>query len=320
MRLTRLHGLFALMCLVWGATWIALKVGVEAVPPLVFAGTRFVVAGAILLGAVWWRKTLRQIGRADLARLAAVTLLMISATYSLLFWGAQFVSSGLAAILDMTLMPVALLAISALLGEERLSLVRAGGVALGVVGLLVLFGPQALDGGGPNGGARGAMWFVGGGAIVLSALTYSLGSVLARPLLRAYPPPLVAGVTTLGGGVVLLAGALPLEPGAAAALAGRWGWPAWASWGYLVLFGSLVAYTAFLRLVREWGASRAGSYAFVSPVIAVLLGTLAFGETVTLTDALGMAVMLAGAWLSLRPTEPKVSTSLEPRRPILRSS
>lgn len=306
MRFTRSHALFAAMCLIWGATWVAVKIGLETVPPVFFAGTRFTAAGAILLGALRWRGALGRIARADLPRLAAVTLLMIAATYALLYWGAQFVSSGLAAVLDLALMPVALLAIAALLGEERFSPARAAGVALGVAGLLVLFGPQALDGGGPEGDAAGtAMWLAGGGAIVLSALVYSFGSVLARPLLRAYPPALVSGTTTLGGGLALVAGALALEPGATAALSGRWGRAAWASWGFLVLFGSLVAYTTYLRLVRDWGASRAGSYAFVSPVIAVLLGVLAFGETVTATDALGMAVMLAGAWLTLRPVAPE---------------
>ena len=306
MRFTRSHALFAAMCLVWGATWVAVKIGLEAVPPVFFAGTRFTAAGAILLGALRWRGAAGRIARADLPRLAAVTLLMIAATYALLYWGAQFVGSGLAAVLDLALMPVALLAIAALLGEERFSPARAAGVALGVAGLLVLFGPQALDDGGPEGDAAGtAMWLVGGGAIVLSALVYSLGSVLARPLLRAYPPALVSGVTTLGGGLALVAVALVLEPGATAALSGRWGGAAWASWGFLVLFGSLVAYTTYLRLVRDWGASRAGSYAFVSPVIAVALGVLAFGETVTVTDALGMAVMLAGAWLTLRSVTPE---------------
>ncbi len=311
MKFTRLHALFALMCLVWGATWVALKVGTEAVPPVFFAGTRFTVAGVILLAALQWQGNVGRIARADLPRSAAVTLLMISATYALLFWGAQFVSSGLAAILDLALMPVALLAVAALLGEERFSPARAVGVALGVVGLLILFGPKVLNGGGPEEGATGTtMWFVGSGAIVLSTLTYSLGSVLARPLLRAYPPTLLSGATTLGGGIVLLTGALVQEPGAAAMLSGRWGSAAWASWGFLVLFGSLVGYTAFLRLVREWGASRAGSYAFVSPIIAVLLGVVAFGEVITPTDVLGMAVMLVGAWLTLRPVEQPLAASL----------
>jgi drug/metabolite transporter (DMT)-like permease len=305
MKLTRSHALFAAICLIWGATWIAVKVGIEAVPPIAFAGTRFTVAGSILLGALWWQGTTSRVARADLPRFAAVTLLMVVATYTLLFWGAQFVSSGLAAILDLAFLPVALLAIGALLGEERFSRARAMGVALGVAGLLVLFGPKTLDGGGHGGGAVGsALWFAAGGAIVLSAFVYSLGSVLARPLLRAYPPALVSGATTLGGGLVLVAGALALEPGASAALSFRWGGAAWASWAFLVLFGSLVAYTAYLRLVREWGASGAGSYAFVSPIIAVGLGVLAFGEDVTRTDAVGMAIMIAGAWLTLRPAEP----------------
>jgi drug/metabolite transporter (DMT)-like permease len=314
MKLTRLHALFFVMCLVWGATWVVVKIGLETVPPIFFAGTRFTVAGSILLGILQWQGVTMRIVRADLPRLALVTLLVICATYALLFWGVQFVSSGFAAVLNLTLMPVVLFAIAALMGEERFSPVRAAGVAFGVAGLLLLFGPQALNSELEAGAAGSTMWFIGGGAIALSAFSYSLGSVFARPLLRSYPAALVSGVTTLGGGVVLLVGALALEPGATAALSGRWGGAAWASWGFLVLCGSLLAYTTFLRLVREWGASRAGSYAFVSPVIAVLLGVLVFNETVTSMDVLGMAVMLAGAWLALRPVEQDLAVSQRPIR------
>jgi drug/metabolite transporter (DMT)-like permease len=201
----------------------------------------------------------------------------------------------LAAILDMAFMPVALLAIGSLLREDRFTLVRGFGIAVGVCGLFVLFGPKALS------GDASPKQLVGAGAIVLSALVYSFGSVLARPLLRSYSPVLVAGASMLGGGGVLIAGSLAFEPGAIEALSGRWGAPAWLGWAFLVLFGSLVAYTIFLFLVREWGASRAGAYAFVSPVIAVLLGVLVFGEVVTPIEALGMTIMLAGAWLTLRP-------------------
>ncbi len=316
MKLTRLHALFAAVCLVWGTTWIAVKVGIAAVPPVFFVGVRFMVAGAILLGFLRCRGSLERIARADWPRLMTVTLLLIAVTHAFMFWGAQFVTSGLAAILDLAFVPVALLAMGALLGEERFSPARAAGVALGVVGILVLFGPQALASNGPGKSAGTAMWLAGGGAIVLSAFTAGLGAVLARPLLRAYPSALVSGLITLGGGVVLSAGALALEPGAVAALSGRWGGAAWASWGFLVLFGSLVAYPAYLLLVREWGPSRAGSFAFVSPAIAVLLGVLVFGETVTVTDALGMAVMLSGAWLTLRPVEPAPAAPRVVARPV----
>jgi drug/metabolite transporter (DMT)-like permease len=135
----------------------------------------------------------------------------------------------------------------------------------------------------------------------VSALSYSFGSVLARPLLKTYSAFLLSGLMLLGGGLVLLFGALGFERGATQALSGRWGTAAWAGWIFLVVFGSLMAFTIFLQLVEEWGASRAGAYAFVSPAIAVVLGVLVFDEVVTLVDALGMATMLAGAWLTLKP-------------------
>lgn len=300
MKLGRAHLLFALMCLIWGTTWIAMKAGLEAVPPCFLAGTRFSVAGVLMLLFTWRRGELVPIRRTDIFPLAVMTMLMVVAAYALLYWGAKFVSTGLAAILDLALMPVALLAIGALLGEDRFTLARSTGIAIGVAGLLILFGPKAVQGG----GAGGPMEVLGGTAIVVCALIYSVGSVLARPLLRTYPAPLLSGITLLPGGLVLFAGSLAFEPGATRALAGDWGTAAWAGWVFLVLAGSLTAYTIYLNLVREWGPSRAGAYAFVSPIVAVFLGVAVRGETVTLTDALGMATMLAGAWLTLRPAEP----------------
>ena len=297
MRPDRTHAMFAVMCLVWGATWIATKVGVTSVPPSLFAGTRFMVAGAVLLAGLAVKGNLRWVARADVPRFAAITVLLNVATYSLLFWGVKFVGSGLAAILNLALTPVSLLAIGAILGQERLTPARIAGVTLGFVGLCVLFGPKTMSAAGP----AGTMTLLGSGAIVLSALVYSWGSVLARPLLDIYSPVLMSGITTFSGGCVLFAGALALEPGAAAALDGRWGWHAWAGWLFLVVFGSLGGYTIFLYLIRAWGAARAGSYAFVSPIIAVLLGTVMLREAVTGAEAIGMIVMLAAAWLTLRP-------------------
>ena len=98
----------------------------------------------------------------------------------------------------------------------------------------------------------------------------------------------------------MVAGSLVFEPGAVAALDFRWGIAAWSGWAFLVFFGSLLAYTFYMVLVRDWGASRAGTYAFVSPVIAVVLGMLVLDETVGASDVAGMAVMLLASWLALR--------------------
>jgi drug/metabolite transporter (DMT)-like permease len=136
-------------------------------------------------------------------------------------------------------------------------------------------------------------------AVAAAAFTYGYGSVLARPLLRTYPALFVAGITTLVGGIALMIVALPFEPGAVSALSGNWGTTAWLGWFFLVIFGSLIGYTTFMRLLRDIGASRAGSYAFVSPVIAVGLGAAVFAEQITVMDVIGIVVMLSGAYLAM---------------------
>jgi drug/metabolite transporter (DMT)-like permease len=133
----------------------------------------------------------------------------------------------------------------------------------------------------------------------LLAVCEGLEAVLGR-----CAPEAVAAWTMLLGGAATTAGALLWEPGAAAALDGRWGAAAWAAWSFLLLGGSLVAYTIYLHLVRDWGAARAGAYAFVSPVVALALGVAVFGERVGAWECSGSAVMLAAAWLALRGDAP----------------
>jgi drug/metabolite transporter (DMT)-like permease len=148
-------------------------------------------------------------------------------------------------------------------------------------------------------------------AVASAAFTYGYGSVLARPLLRTYPALFVSGVTTLVGGIMLLIAALAFERGAVSALSGDWGTVAWLGWFFLVIFGSLIGYTTFMRLLRDIGASRAGSYAFVSPVIAVALGAAVFAEQITAMDVIGIVVMLSGAYLAMSGVPATDATVLE---------
>lgn len=283
---------FSLMCVIWGLTWLATKAGIAVVPPLLFVGTRFVVAGGVMVAFCLARGAALPGPRAGLLRLVAVTLLMVVATYGLLFWGMLYVPSGLSAVLDLAIMPMALLVIGALLGEESLNSRRIVAIGVGTLGLLLLFGPKAV------GAATGAASeLVGSAAILASSVTYSWGSILARPLLRQFQPEALAGTTMAAGGVALVLLAVALEPGATTALLGAWGYQAWLGWLFLVLFGSLAAYTIYLRLLRDWGPVRAGSYAFISPLIAVLVGIAVLDEEVTALDVLGMLTMLAGARL-----------------------
>ncbi len=295
MKLDRTAALFWAMCLIWGLTWIAVKAGVAAVPPLIFAASRFTAAGLLLFGFLWVRGWPCRIARADWARMIAASLLMVALCYGLLFWGMLFVNSGTAAMLELSFTPVALLAFALALRHETFNVTRALAILLGVFGVAVLFGARSA--GAPGSGAM-EPW--GAAAVVVAAVVYGAGSVLSKPLLRAYSPALVAATTMLIGGLVLLACALILEPGSWDALKGRWGLAPWLGWLFLVVFGSLAGYTAYMHVLREWGASRAGSFAFVSPVIAVVAGYMVFGERISSVEAAGMAVMLLAAWLALR--------------------
>jgi len=190
---------------------------------------------------------------------------------------------------------VALLTIGIAFGEESFDRRRASAIVLGVAGLVLLFAPKIM-----SELHATAMEVWGGLAIIASALAYAFGSVLSRPLLRHYSPALVSGATLLPGGALMLLGSLAFEPGAVTALHGRWGVAAWSGWAFLVIFGSLLAYTFYLSLVRDWGPSRAGAYSFISPSIAVVLGIIVLDEQVSGMDVLGMGVMLAAAWLALQ--------------------
>jgi drug/metabolite transporter (DMT)-like permease len=293
---------FLMLCGIWGSTWIGTKAGIQVVPPLLFAGTRFTAAGVLLLLYAWMKGEAAVFKLAGCGRFAAVSILMITLCYGPLFWGMQYIDTGTAAVLEMSLTPIALLCFALLLREERLDIRRILAIVLGVSGLIVLFWPSATVGQvvKPEPFARASLW--GGLAVASAAFTYGYGSVLARPLLRTYPALFVAGLTTLVGGVALVAAALAFEPGAVSALSGNWGTTAWASWFFLVIFGSLIGYTTYMRLLRDIGASRAGSYAFVSPVIAVALGALFFSEQVTVFDVIGIIVMLSGAYLAMAET------------------
>jgi drug/metabolite transporter (DMT)-like permease len=291
----RQRAMFAILCFVWGTTWLAMKVGIATVPPGVVAGSRWTVAGLILLGI---RKVRGEPIRATpriIRRLLLVALLMVTLNQVIQLYGLKYITAGLAAVINSALTPMSLLGFAVMMRQERFSRRQLAAMAVGVLGIFVLFGPAALAG-------TLNVWTVGGAAcVIVACLSYSAGSVMARRLMRTLEPGQMAALTNLIGGVILLSASIPLEPGAIAALHFHWGWPAFLAWLYLLLPGSVMATTIYFQLVRDWGASSTGTYAFVSPVIAVVLGMTLFGEHADWSDLVGMVLMLAAAGLALRP-------------------
>jgi drug/metabolite transporter (DMT)-like permease len=286
--------LFAILCVVWGMTWLAMKAGINAVPPGIFSALRWTIAGVALVG---WRLARGEpiaTDRRTLLHIYLMSLLMLVLNPLIMLYGLRYTSSGLASVLSSALTPIAMVWFASLLGQERFTRREVAAVALGVCGILVLYGPKAAA------GTLGWPEALGSLAIILGNTIYCLASVLARPTLRTIPPGQWVALSNIMGGVTLLVLCIAFEPGAIPALAFQWPTSALIGIVFLICAGSLGATVIFFLLVRDWGAGRTGMYAFISPIIAVFLGMVTYGEPVGLIDVVGMAAMLAAAGIAMR--------------------
>jgi drug/metabolite transporter (DMT)-like permease len=278
----RVHVVLALLAIyvLWGSTYLAIRVAVEAVPPLLAAGARFFIAGTALYS--WARaRGAPQPSRLEWRNLSILGALMFLAAYSGLFWAEKTLPSGIASVLVATI-PIwtALLEIFVFRRRElRWALVIA--IALGFAGVVTL----ALD---PP--ERGDIRLLPCLAVVASAIAWSLGTIATTMMAVPQSKVLSAGAQMMTGGAMLLLSSaaigelqpLPhLSAAAAAAIA------------YLIVAGSLVAFTAYQWLLTQMATITVTSYAYVNPVIALLIGYWLGGETLDMRTAVGSVLVLA---------------------------
>jgi drug/metabolite transporter (DMT)-like permease len=268
---------YAATWVVWGSTYLAIRVGVESIPPLLMAGVRSVLAGAVLFA--WARLRGDRPPTAAQWRAAAVTgVLFFLLGHGGLFWGEQRVASGPASLLVATEHFWIVLMAWALPGGVRPDRRAVAGIVLGLGGVALL----------TLGGGAGGMDPAGTAAIVLCAVAWAAGLLYFRGERRPESSAYASAAPLLAGGVALLLGSAALgEParlGPEALSTAALG-----SLAYLVVFGSVVAFTALTWLTKEVGPERAASYAYVNPLVAVLLGWAVLGEEP------GWRVLAAGA-------------------------
>jgi len=273
--------------IVWGSTYLGIERASETMPPTFAAGVRFTLAGGLMLGFIAWRKgrDRLRLSRAELASSAVVGLLLPGAN-SLLFITERQVPIGLASLIIASIpLWVLLLRIAA---RDRLDLISTGGLVIGFAGIAVLVRP---------GGGTGSLGYLL--LTVLAAFLWALGSFFS-PRLRVPRDAFVAtGFEMLIGGVVLLAIGLvtakppELDPTiySARSVFGLW---------YLIVFGSILGYTAYAWLLANAPIGQVSTYAYVNPVIAIALGAVVLGEDVTLRIAAGAVLVLAAVALVVR--------------------
>jgi len=274
---------WVVLALIWGSTWLFIKIGLEDLPPLSFAGLRFVLAVVILSTVVAARRAPLPRARADWLLIVSTGLLAFAFNYGLLFWGEQHVSSGLAALLQATIPVFGLLIAHLHLPGERLTWGKMAGVLLGVAGVGIVFSNQ-LEVAGPM-----ALW--GSAAIVGGAVFVAYANVLVKARGGHLDPALLAA-GQMGCGLVPLLVVGRLTEGSPFDF--HWTARAVASLLYLTVVGSVVAFLLFYWLVRNMDVTKTMLIALVTPLFAVLLGMAVLGERLTWRTLAGGALIMSG--------------------------
>jgi len=281
---------FAVIYLIWGSTYLAIKFAIETIPPFLMAGARFLVAGSLLYGYMRLRSVARPSRKNWLAATSVGGLLLVGGN-GCLVWAEQRVPSGLAAILLATI-PIWMVLLDSLRkGGPPLTGRVVGGLGIGLAGLGILLGPAKLWG-----SAR--IDLVGAGVLMLSALSWSVGSLYSRGAKLPTSPFLAAAMEMLAGGAMLIV--LGLLTGEGKQL--HWQavtFRSAAGLGYLIVFGSLAGFTAYIWLLGVVSTARISTYAYVNPVVAVLIGWAFAGEALSARVLLATGTIVAAVALIL---------------------
>jgi len=275
-----------ILCGIWGSTWLFIKLGLNDLPPLTFAGIRFLCASSILVAIIFARGVRWPRKRSEWLLIAIVGWLQFSLNYGLVFWGEQRIPSGLAAVLQSTFPAFGLVIAHFYLPEERITPKKVMGVLLGVIGVGIVFSDQLSF--------AGKAALAGSVALVLSAVCGSYGNVLVKaygtqidPFVLAagqmvcgFPPLLALGIATEGNPIHF-----------------HWTVTAVIALAYLVIVGSVIAFTLFYWLVRHMDVINTMLIALVTPVVAVLLGMIVLHEKFNWRLFAGAACIISGIGL-----------------------
>ena len=295
-----------ILCGIWGSTWLFIKIGLDDLPPLTFAGIRFVLASLILVLLVLARRARWPRTRSEWALIAVVGVLQFTLNYGLVFWGEQHISSGLAAVLQSTFPAFGLVFAHLYLPQERMTPGRVVGVLLGVFGVAVIFSDQLS--------VAGSMALLGSIALVLSAFFGSYGNVLVKAYSGKIDPQILAAGQMVFGFVPLLAIGIATEGNP---FHFHWTTMAVVSMLYLVVVGSVVAFALYYWLVRNMDVTNTMLIALVTPVVAVILGMIVLHEKLNWRLFAGGACIISGIGLILlRKRHKTVSALVEESEPV----
>lgn len=295
---------FAIIYFVWGSTYLAIRVGVREVPPFLLAAIRFLIAGAILY--TWMRiKGTPSPATREWAGASLLAVLIFVLDYGLVFWAERRVPSGIAAVMMATIPVFMSLSEILILKTQQLTIRLAAALLVGIAGVAVLVSHSASFGDAP-------IDALGAGALIVAAISWSIGSAITRKLPLPSDKAMSSGAQMFAGGVLLTLTAVALgefhgfSPQAVSA-------KAWFALAYLIVAGSIIAFTAYVWLIHHESPTKVGTYAYVNPVVAVLLGYFLGGETVGPRTIVGtLLVLISVVVITAFPAKNRSSSKVQP--------
>jgi len=274
---------FAIIYFVWGSTYLAIRVGVREVPPFLLAGMRFLLAGFAL--HVWMRaRGTPSPTRREWGAVLVLALLFFVLDYGLVFWAEQRVPSGITAVMMATIPVFMATGDIVILRAQRFTWQLALALLVGICGVTVLVAPSV-------GLREAAVDPAGACALMVGAISWSVASALSRKLPLPQAKAMSSGAQMLAGGVLLTVTAALLGEfhGFHLSAVSR---GAWLALAYLIVAGSIVAFTAYVWLLHHESPTKVGTYAYVNPVVAVVIGYFLGGETIGPRTILGTLLVL----------------------------
>ena len=284
---------FVTLCVVWSSTWLAIKIGLRDLPPISYAGIRFVIAIVVLLAVSIGRARLLPRSRAEYIILAFTGVLIFTVNYGLLFWGELHVSSGLAAVLQATIPIFGMMSAHWMLPDEPLRWQRLAGAFLAIAGVAVICA-RLLN-------FNGMMAFWGALGIVVGAAGAAFSNVLLKQRPIQLKPAMIAAWQMIFGTVSLLVLGWMLEGNPI-----RFHWTTMSIFCllYLAIIGSALTFLLLYWLLPQMQATNLQTVSLITPPGAVMLGWLLGGETFPLWSLLGAGLVLAGVWIIFRKAGP----------------
>ncbi|HEX6083922.1 MAG TPA: EamA family transporter [Thermoanaerobaculia bacterium] len=282
------YGAFAIVCVVWGTTYLFIRIALETIPPLLLTGSRFTIAGLIMLLIAKLRGEALPRDFRTLANLAFVGFLLVAVGNLAVVWAEQWVPSGLAALLVATA-PFWMAIIEGFRPNgERFNLRGGIGMLIGFLGVAMLVTP-----GGGMSGKWSAAFLLGALAIQIGGACWQYGSAHAKYKLKHVPLLSSAALQMLFGGLIVTVAGFAAGEASRFVLTPR----TFGALAYLTIFGSIVAYSAYVFALAHMRTTHTSLYAYVNPVVAVFLGWLILNEPLTWVSVVAMVIILVGVAL-----------------------